>query len=170
MAGDAAELADGGASDPWFGGDRSWRFRPVTADRIINDGDTVSLGGITLTARLGAGHTRGATTWTTTITDGGRAYSVVFPCCVGVNAGVKLTGEAALYPGVVDDYRRTFAMLESLTPDIFLPAHTETFPIGEYIEQAKTKGAAGWVDPATYRAWLAANKAAFEAALAREAR
>jgi metallo-beta-lactamase class B len=80
---------------------------------------------------------------------------------------VKLTGGAALYPGVVDDYRRTFAMLKSLTPDIFLPAHTETFPIADYIERAKTEGAAGWVDPATYREWLAANEAAFEQALAR---
>src|SRR4029077_10806552 len=39
-------------------------------DRIIHDGDTVSLGGTTLTAHLTAGHTRGCTSWTTTVQDG----------------------------------------------------------------------------------------------------
>ena len=49
-------------------------------DRVIRDGDTVSLGGVTLTAHLTPGHTRGCTTWTMTAQDGGRNYNVVFFC------------------------------------------------------------------------------------------
>src|ERR1041384_33516 len=43
-------------------------------DRVIHDGDTVSLGGVTLTAHLTAGHTRGCTSWTTTAQEGGKTY------------------------------------------------------------------------------------------------
>ena len=49
-------------------------------DRVIIDGDTVSLGGETLTAHLTPGHTRGCTTWTTTATENGKSYNVVFGC------------------------------------------------------------------------------------------
>lgn len=37
-------------------------FPAVTPDRIIHDGDTVELGGVTMTAHLTPGHTRGCTT------------------------------------------------------------------------------------------------------------
>jgi metallo-beta-lactamase class B len=47
-------------------------------DRIIHDGDTVTLGDATLTAHLTAGHTRGATAWTMPVTDAGKTYQVVF--------------------------------------------------------------------------------------------
>ena len=39
---------------------------------------TVSLGGVTLTAHLTAGHTAGCTTWTTTASENGKPYDVVF--------------------------------------------------------------------------------------------
>jgi metallo-beta-lactamase class B len=47
-------------------------------DRVIHDGDTVTLGGVTLTAHLTAGHTHGATTWTMKEKEGGKTYDVVF--------------------------------------------------------------------------------------------
>src|SRR5690242_10532684 len=46
-------------------------------DRVLHDGDTVSLGGMTLVAHLTPGHTRGCTTWTLKVSDGGRTYDVV---------------------------------------------------------------------------------------------
>src|SRR6266436_9255424 len=49
-------------------------------DKILHDGDKVTLGNMTLVAHLTAGHTRGGTTWTTRAVDGGKAYDVVFFC------------------------------------------------------------------------------------------
>ena len=49
-------------------------------DRILRDGESVTLGGTTLVAHLAAGHTRGCTTWTTTAQEGGSSYDVVFNC------------------------------------------------------------------------------------------
>src|SRR6266436_4553407 len=46
-------------------------------DKVLHDGDSVTLGNMTLVAHLTAGHTRGCTTWTTKITDAGKTYNVV---------------------------------------------------------------------------------------------
>jgi metallo-beta-lactamase class B len=55
--------------------DQHWK--PVKVDRVLKDGDTVRLGGVVLTAHLTAGHTKGCTTWTTTVVDAGRRLQVV---------------------------------------------------------------------------------------------
>src|ERR1700732_2895750 len=60
--------------------------KPRPQYKVIHDGEKVTLGGTTLVAHLTPGHTRGCTTWTATIEDGGRAYDVVIIGSVGVNA------------------------------------------------------------------------------------
>lgn len=72
---DADMLARGGKNDPNFG-DR-FLFQAVIADRKLRDGDTVKLGDVTMTARLTPGHTKGCTTWTMKVSEGGKQYSVV---------------------------------------------------------------------------------------------
>src|SRR5438093_12208607 len=49
-------------------------------DKVLHDGEVVTLGDETLVAHLTAGHTRGCTTWTMKVQDAGRAYNVVFAC------------------------------------------------------------------------------------------
>ena len=44
--------------------------KPRPIDRVLKDGEQVSLGGTTLMAHLTPGHTRGCTTWTMRIADG----------------------------------------------------------------------------------------------------
>ena len=53
-------------------------FEPVPVDRVIEDGDTVTLGEVTLRALWTGGHTQGATMWMTTVDEGGNTYSVAF--------------------------------------------------------------------------------------------
>src|SRR5262252_3541126 len=66
---DFEQLKSGGRTDPVYG-TRPPYFPAVTAERVLKDGDRVSLGNITMTARLGAGHTQGATTWITRVEEG----------------------------------------------------------------------------------------------------
>jgi metallo-beta-lactamase class B len=164
---DSIALASGGRTDFQYGSRPALYFPPVKPDRELADGETVKLGSITMTARLGAGHTRGATTWITTVEDRGRKYNVVFPCCTSINPGYRLTVDPS-YAGIADDYRRTIAMLESLQPDIWLPAHADVFGFEEKRARAATEGAAAWVDPDGYRQWVAKGKESFEAAVAAE--
>jgi metallo-beta-lactamase class B len=170
---DVPHMESGGRTDPVYGKAPPFYFGAAKVDRVLRDGDKVAHGGMVLTARLGAGHAQGATTWITDITVGGRTYNVVFPCCTGVNpnfgpvAGHQLVVNPS-YPGIADDYRNSFRMLEGLKPDIWLGSHTDSFDFENRRKRAATEGIKAWVDPAGYFTWLAAEKVKFEAAVQKE--
>ena len=75
-------------------------------DRVLRDGESVTLGGTTLVAHLTAGHTRGCTTWTTTAQEGGRTYNVVFAC--------SLRAPGTISPAVQAEFERTFKVVRAL--------------------------------------------------------
>jgi metallo-beta-lactamase class B len=166
MEGDAALLASGGRGDFFFG-DRL-AFPPVKPDRVIHDGDTVSLGGVTLVSHLTAGHTRGCTTWTMTIEENGKPLHVVFIGSMSVLPGYRLSGKES-YSGIASDYGRSFRALKSLACDVFLASHGSFFDLTDKRE-ALAKGAAKnpFIDPAGYRAYIARAERAFDAELERE--
>lgn len=151
--GDTPLLARGGHDDPQFG--NRFPFPPITPDRLIADGQRVVVDGTALTAHITAGHTRGCTTWTTTIHDAKRAYDVVFVCSPSVPPEYHLT------PEMIADYRRQFAFLRSLHPDIFLASHGNFFDLDE---KRKTHD---FLDHGEYAAFVAAMEKRFEARAAR---
>ena len=108
----------------------SWRMSPLTADRIIRDGEQVSLGGVTLTAHLTPGHTKGCTTWTMAVEDDGKRYDVVFYGSTTILPGVHLVDNPK-YPAIADDFARTFRVLKSLPCDVFLAPHGSMFGLRE---------------------------------------
>jgi metallo-beta-lactamase class B len=167
MAADVSLLKSGGKTDYLFAKDPRFHFDPVATDRVLKDGDTVELGGVKLTARATPGHTPGTTTWLTTVEDGGRSYSVVFADGMGLNPGTPLV-RGPSYPGIADDYRRTFQLLESLHPDIFLSYHSGFFDFAGKRERAKKDGVHAWVDPDGYRRRIAESQADFESLVAKE--
>jgi metallo-beta-lactamase class B len=163
MEPDVAMVEDGGKSDFHYGHD--WRIMgqpPVKVDRVLRDGDTVRLGDVLLVAHHTPGHTRGATTWETTLVDGGHAYHVVWPDGGGFNPGYRLGKEPTSYSGINADYRRTHHFLEILKPDIFLGAHAEWFGYAAKRDRAKTMGVQAWVNPEEYRQFVAKQKREFE--------
>jgi metallo-beta-lactamase class B len=170
MDGDADELARGGHGDFFFGD--TDLFPAVTPDRIIHDGDTVSMGGTTLTAHLTAGHTRGCTTWTMTAKDAGRDYNVVFVCSASVLDGYELIdrpAHRASYPGIAADYENAFRVWKSLPCDVFLGSHGQFFNLTEKREAPK-KGAkeTPFIDPAGYAKYVARAEADFRTELDRQ--
>jgi len=167
MAPDDALVKSAGKTDYLFSGQTRFAFDPVTADRVLKDGDVVEVGGVKLAARLTPGHTRGTTTWTTSVEDGGRSYNVVFAGSTSVNPGTRLVRNPS-YPRIADDYRRSFRLLESLTPDIFLGAHVGFFDMDAKRARAAAAGVQAWVDPEGWKRHVAESKAAFEALVARE--
>jgi metallo-beta-lactamase class B len=124
MEGDAALLERGGQGDFAFGD--TFMFPPVTVDRVLHDGDVVTLGGTTVTARHTPGHTRGCTTWTMTVKDGEESRAVVFAGSLSVNPPVRLVTNES-YPEIRKDYERSFGILRSLGADVFLGAHAGFF-------------------------------------------
>jgi metallo-beta-lactamase class B len=167
MAPDDALLKSGGKADYLYRKDRQFRFPPVTADRVLKDGDTVTLGDVTLTGRLTPGHTRGCTTWIMPADDGGHSYNVVFAGSTSINTGTRLVQDPS-YPGIADDYRRALDVQASLEPDIFLAAHASAFDLAGKRERAAAEGAAAFVDPGRYRSRITDQRENLEAQIAKE--
>jgi len=165
MARDFENMKSGGKTDPIYGSTPAFFFPPVRADRVLKDGDRVSVGNITMTARLTAGHTQGCTTWIANIAAGGKTYTVVFPGSSNVNRGSRLVDDPS-YPGIAEDFRHTFIILESLRPDIWLTAHSELFGFDDKRAAAADRGVAAWVDPGGYRNYVVDSKAAFDTLVA----
>jgi len=146
---------------------------PVTKpDRIIHDGDAVSLGDVTLTAHLTPGHTRGCTTWTMTTRDGGKTLNVVFVGSATVLPQYKLIerpGAPATYPGIEQDYEKTIRVLKSLPCDVFLASHGSFYGLTQKREaMAKSPAQNPFIDPAGYQAYVARAEGAFQAELKKE--
>ena len=159
----ALEFARGGHDDPNFG--NASVFPPVKADSIVEDGETVALGNVTLTAHLTPGHTKGCTTWTMPAHIAGKTYAALFLCSVSA-PGYKLVGNAA-YPDIVADYRHSFAVLKMLPCDLFLGAHAQFYDmLKKRAVMEKTGSPLVFVDPAGCRRYLDQAEAAFERAVA----
>jgi metallo-beta-lactamase class B len=170
MEGDAGQLARGGRADFFFGD--TALFPPVQPDRVIHDGDTVSLGGTTLTAELTPGHTRGCTTWTMTTNEAGKDREVVFLCSATVLDGYELIdrpNHPASYPGIAADYEKAFRVWKSLPCDVFLASHGQFFNLTEKRE-ALASGAKEnpFIDPKGYEAYVSSKEADFRTELERQ--
>jgi metallo-beta-lactamase class B len=122
---DAALAARGGRNDFAFG-DR-FAYAPVTADEIVREGTTVSLGGTTLTALMTPGHTQGGTSWQTTVMEDGKPLRVVFANSMTA-PGYRLAGNSE-YPAIMEDFRASFARLRGLAADVFLTTHESLFRV-----------------------------------------
>jgi metallo-beta-lactamase class B len=129
-------------------------------DRVLHDGDTVSLGGSKLVAHLTPGHTPGCTTWTMQVQDGARKLNVVIVGSPNVNPGYILVGNKN-YPQIADDYVKTFAVLKGLPCDIFLGAHGVYFGLKAKYEKMKAGSKDAFIDPDGYKAYVAERDETF---------
>ncbi|MEO6992766.1 MAG: subclass B3 metallo-beta-lactamase [Lacunisphaera sp.] len=161
-------LASGGADDFITFPPDTIVYTPVKVDHEVSDGDKVTLGGVTLTAHLTPGHTRGATTWSMTVDDHGRTLHVVFFSSLTINPGVRLLHNQK-YPEIVQDYEIAFARLKSLPCDIFFAPHAYQFGMAEkFAQMDKDGGIAPLIDPKGWATLIAKNEAAFRNQLAAE--
>jgi metallo-beta-lactamase class B len=129
-------------------------------NRTLKDGDKVELGGSTLVARLTPGHTKGCTTWTMQVDEGGKKLNAVIVGSPNVNPGYVLVGNKN-YPAIAQDYEKTFKVLHSLPVDLFLGAHGAYFGMKAKYETMKKGGANPFIDPAGYKAYVSEREAAF---------
>jgi metallo-beta-lactamase class B len=142
--------------------------KPHPIDRILQDGDEVSLGGSTLVARLTPGHTPGCTTWTMTVEENGQPYDVVIVGSMGSNPGFQFVNNPT-NPTIADQYKQGFAVLRSLSPDIPLASHPAMYNMYEKYERiGQTPNP--FIDPAGYTAELDAVEGLFRDVLAEQER
>jgi hypothetical protein len=72
MDADVPVIEQGGVGDFYY----KTRWAAAKVDRVLHDMSEVKLGGTTLTAHLTPGHTKGCTTWTMEVMEGGKLLHV----------------------------------------------------------------------------------------------
>jgi metallo-beta-lactamase class B len=149
-----------------YGAGWSGTFPAVKTDRIVNDGDTVELGGTTLRAVLTPGHTKGCTTWTTETSEAGKTYRVVFYCSTSV-PGYSLVNNRE-YPQIAFDYEHSFAVLKKIPADIFLANHTGFFDMESKLARVRDGAANPFIDPGEMQRYVAQSERAFHDELAKQ--
>lgn len=99
-------------------------WEPVQVDRRLQDGEDITLGGVTLTATWAPGHSPGCTTWSMDTQDSGETVRVVFFGCNGPNNGVQLINNPR-FPTLVEDALFGFDNMAKLQADIYLTGHPQ---------------------------------------------
>jgi metallo-beta-lactamase class B len=125
-------------------------YEPVKVDGYIGHQETLSLGGVTLTAHLTPGHTTGTTTWSMNVNYNGKTYNAVIMGGVsssGIDRGPLLNNE--LYPDIKKDFDASFAYLKSMTCDIYFEARAISFKMEEKLAKIARGGnqMSPFVDP-----------------------
>ena len=131
-------------------------------DRVLHDGDQVTLGGTTLIAHLTAGHTMGCTTWTMKAQEGGRSHDVVIIGSVGVNPGMRLVGNAG-YPTIAEDFMRSFRSCG--LPPTCRSARTQDGNMAAKHAKLTAGGQNPYLDPQGYKAEIDLVEGTFKSVL-----
>ena len=170
---DAALMEAGGRNDFARMSDGIRPYPPSHVDRVLHDGDTVTLGEMTLTAHKTAGHTRGCTAWTLRVHEpgepAGQLRDVVIIGGFAALSGYRLIdrpGRPASYPGIAKDFQLTFATLHSLPCDIFLGAHGVYFNMLAKLDRVAKEGPGVWTDRQGYLAAVSDAETEFNRMLA----
>jgi metallo-beta-lactamase class B len=129
-------------------------------DRILHDGDSVTLGGTTLIANLTPGHTHGCTSWTTTVADGGKTYNVLFGC--------SLRPPAVVTPAIAEEFNRAFRTVRTLPCDAQLGDHGAQYGMQEKYAKLRDGGPNPFIDPATCMREADVEQAMVQAILAEQ--
>lgn len=102
-------------------------WTPVREVTTIDDGDTVGIGGVVLTAHLVPGHTQGCTVWSMEVDDHGSPLNVAFFGCTGPNAMVRVVDNPD-FPDLATDTLLGYERMRAMPVDLYLRNH----PAGEF--------------------------------------
>jgi metallo-beta-lactamase class B len=170
----SAQLVAGEADQPLLEGgyypgareETALNFPPVKVDRTVREGDKVTVGDVTLTARETPGHSPGCTSWEFSVKDGDATRSVLI-FCSGTVALNRLVPNPT-YPGIVTDYRKTFARAKDMKVDVLLAPHPEMYRMQDKRALLADGAPNPFVNPGEFNAYAETLGKAFEDALVKQ--
>jgi len=175
MDGDVSVIESGAKTDFLVPSPNVPGYPAVHVDRVLHDGDKVSLGGVTLIAHKTAGHTRGCTTWTMQAHLPGESAGTTRNIVIVGGTGfwseyhfIATPSHAVSYPGIAQDFEHTFAELRRLPCDVFLGAHGGYFDMLEKLKHYPKEGSRVFVDPDGYKQFVIKSQGKFEKELIRQ--
>ena len=130
-------------------------FPPVRNVRRFEDGETLRVGPIAVTAHLTPGHTQGGTTWTWRSCDDAGCVDVVYADSHSpISADGFRYSDSRAYPTAVADFERGFRTLEALSCDILITPH----PSGSSLWERLERGREGLIDRGACARYAAAGR------------
>jgi metallo-beta-lactamase class B len=141
-------------------------FPSVKVDRTVREGDKVTVGDVTLTARETPGHSPGCTSWEFAVKDGDATRSVLIFCSGTVALNQLVTNPT--YSGIVTDYRKTFARAKDMKVDVLLAPHPEMYRMQDKRAMLSDGAPNPFVNSGEFNAYAATLEKAFEDALAKQ--
>ena len=166
VAGEADKPLLEGGYYPGAQQDEALKFPPVKVDRTVREGDKVTVGDVTLTARETPGHSPGCTSWEFAVKDGDATRSVLI-FCSGTVALNRLVGNPT-YSGIVADYKKTFARARDMKVDVLLAPHPEMYRMQDKRAMLSDGAPNPFVNPGEFNAYAATLEKAFDDALAKQ--
>jgi metallo-beta-lactamase class B len=135
-------------------------------DKVLHDGDQVTLGGTTLVAHLTPGHTKGCTSWTMKVQDGGKSYDVVIIGSMGVNPGMRLVNNPN-NPAIAEEYMQGFTVMRSLHADVPIGSHPGMYNMADKYARlvSRQSNTNPYIDPQGYKAEIDLVEATFKSVL-----
>jgi metallo-beta-lactamase class B len=119
---------------------------------IVKDGESLSAGGVAVTAHRTAGHTPGGTSWTWRSCEGNRCLNLVYAdSLTPVSADGFLFTRTKEYPHALEDFERSYSFLDRTPCDILITPHPDFSSLWERLERRGTDPDA-LVDPTACRA------------------
>lgn len=142
------------------------KVQPI--DRIVKDGESVSFGGVTLTAHALPGHTKGCLAWTLPLTDNGKTYNGFVEC--SLNIRLKFVGNTD-YPNIETDMRATYKKAAQIPADIWVSSHGEFYDLDAKYAKLSARKAGDpnpFNDPEGYKAHVKQFEKMFEEEVAKQ--
>ncbi|EMX6401013.1 HARLDQ motif MBL-fold protein [Salmonella enterica] len=127
----ADQMARGGREDFALGD--ALPFPPVTTDKIIHNQESISLGGITVTALFTPGHLPGSTSWRVTLRNG---KTLIYADSLATPDYLLINNKN--YPDLVTDIQGSFKALAAQHVDIFIANKGDRFGLLEKRQQLRS--------------------------------
>ena len=118
----ALKSGHSGKDDPQY--DTAPSLAKVSGVEVLEDGQTLTVGSLGVTAHFTPGHTPGGTTWTWRSCEQGRCLNMVYAdSLTAVSSDNFRFSDSKTYPNVKQDFEKSFATLSALPCDILLTPH-----------------------------------------------
>ena len=124
---------------------------------VLEDGDTLRVGPIAVTAHTTGGHTPGGTSWAWKSCERLRCVDMVYADSLSAISapGFKFTNTRE-YPRALEDFEKSFAVIEALPCDILLTPHPDATDLwGRLTKRTNGGSADALIDPTACRRYAA---------------
>lgn len=148
-----AQVAASGGKEDYEMGKYGATYQPVKADKLLQDGDTVSLGDMQLKLLNHPGHTKGSCSFLFTVKDSSRSYKVLIANMPTIINDRKFK-EIKVYPSISKDFAYTLQAMKKIDFDLWVASHAGQFGLHEKHKEGDAYNPAAFNDKKSYLEYL----------------